>query len=213
MLDRTIPYYNLILRCDHILPMEVKLPVGYGIRAYQPGDEESWAVLHTATGDFATAEEAESYFLGKYAADLSRVLFAVSPDGEVVGTVTAWTDDRVGENVRSLHWLAVAEEHQRQGIGKALTQTAMKLMRREDNAAPVYLHTQPWSWKAVLLYVKLGFNLQRRDSFGGYANEYDQAMAVLRPLLDEQQYALLEHNSSREALNFDLTVSSRTMPG
>ncbi len=206
MLDRTIPFCNLILRCDRILPMEVKLPAGYAIRAYQPGDEKSWAALHTATGDFSTAEEAASYFLNKYAADLSRVLYAVAPDGKVVGTVTAWTDERAGETVRSLHWLAVAEEHQRQGIGKALTQTAMKLMRREDNAAPVYLHTQPWSWKAVLLYVKLGFKLQRKDSFGGYANEYDQAMAALRPLLDEQQYALLENNSSHEAADFDPTV-------
>lgn len=203
MLDRTLPFYNLILRCDRILPMEIKLPAGYAIRAYQPGDEAAWAALHTQTGDFAAPEEAASYFMDKYGADLSRVLFALSPEGEVIGTVTAWTDDRAGETVRSLHGLAVAQAHQRQGIGKALTQTAMKFLRREDNAAPVYLHTQPWSWKAVLLYVKLGFKLQKQDSFGGYVNEYDQAMAVLRPLLDEKQFDLLESNSSREAADFD----------
>lgn len=203
MLDRTLPFYNLILRCDRILPMEIKLPAGYAIRAYQPGDEAAWAALHTQTGDFATAEEATSCFMGKYGADLSRVLFALSPEGEVVGTIAAWRDDRAGEPVRSLHGLAVAEAYQRQGIGKALTQTALRLLRREDNAAPVYLHTQPWSWKAVLLYVKLGFKLQRKDTFGGYTNDYDQAMSVLRSLLDEQQFALLESNSSREAADFD----------
>ena len=213
MLDRTLPCCSLILRCDRILPMEIKLPAGYGIRAYQPGDEAAWAVLHTQTGDFASTEEAASYFMDKYGADLSRVLFALSPEGEVIGTVAAWTDDRAGEPVRSLHWLAVAEDHQRQGIGKALTQTALRLLRREDNAAPVYLHTQPWSWKAVLLYVKLGFKLQRKDAFGSYTNDYDQAMAALQPLLDEKQFALLESNSSREAVTFDPATLTWTAAG
>ena len=203
MLDRTIPFCNIIMRCDRILPMEVKLPAGYAIRAYQPGDEASWGMLHAATGDFASAEEAAAYFMGKYASDLSRALFAVSPKGDVVGAVTAWTDDRAGETVRSIHWLAVDEAHQRQGIGRALVQSALKILRREDNAAPVYLHTQPWSWKAILLYISLGFRLQRQDSFAAYVNEYDQAMAALRPLLDEKQLALLEANSSREAADFD----------
>lgn len=203
MLDPTLPCCSLILRCDRILPMEIKLPAGYAIRAYQPGDEAAWAALQTQTGDFASVEEAASCFMEKYGEDLSRVLFALSPEGEVVGTIAAWTDDRAGEPVRSLHGLAVAEAHQGQGIGKALTQTALKLLRREDNAAPVYLRAQTWSWKAVLLFVKQGFKLQRKDSFGGCANEYDQAMEALRPLLDEKQFALLENNSSREAADFD----------
>ena len=33
MTDRTIPFYNIILRCDRVLPMEIKLPKGYSIRA------------------------------------------------------------------------------------------------------------------------------------------------------------------------------------
>ncbi len=203
MLDRTIPFCNIIMRCDRILPMEVKPPAGYAIRAYQPGDENAWAALHAATGDFACAREAAAYFMEKYSSGLERALFAVSPEGDVIGTVTAWTDDRAGEKVRSIHWLAVAEAHQGQGIGKALCKTALKLMRREDNAAPVYLHTQPWSWKAVLLYAGLGFKLQRKDSFAAYVNEYDQAMAALRPLLTEKQYTLLEASSSREAAALD----------
>ena len=32
MLDRTIPYYHIIMRCDRILPMEIKLPAGYAGR-------------------------------------------------------------------------------------------------------------------------------------------------------------------------------------
>lgn len=203
MIDRTIPFCNIIMRCDRILPMEIKLPEGYAIRSWQGGDEIAWGALHAATGDFATLKEAASYFMGKYASAPERALFAVSPEGHVIGSVTAWTDARAGEAVRSIHWLAVHEGHQGKGIGRALMQAALKLMRREDNAAPVYLHTQPWSWKAVLLYISLGFKLQRKDSFASYVNQYDQAMTALRSVLDDKQLALLEANSSREAADFD----------
>lgn len=203
MIDRTIPFCNIIMRCDRILPMEIKLPEGYSIRTYQPGDEIAWAALHVATGDFATADEAAAYFTNKYVPDLSRALFAVSPEGDVVGTVTAWTDDRASEAVRSLHWLAVAEAHQRQGVGKALTQTALKLMRREDNAAPVYLHTQPWSWKAILLYISLGFKLQPRDTFCNHQNQYAQAMETLQAIVPPEQYAKMQANSAFVAADFD----------
>lgn len=205
MLDRTIPFYNIIMRCDRILPMEVKLPEGYAIRSYQPGDEDAWAALHVATGDFASAQEAAAYFLDTYARDFSRALFAVAPDGSTIGTATAWTDPRGDAAIRSLHWLAVAEDHQRKGIGKALCKTILKLMRREDNAAPVYLHTQPWSWKAVLLYVSLGFKLQRTDSFANYENQYEQVMATLHGVLNDEQYAKVEAASSAEVRTADLS--------
>lgn len=206
MLDRTIPFCNIIMRCDRILPMEVKLPEGYTIRAYQPGDEAAWAALHVATGDFTAPEEASAYFLQTYASDLSRALFAIAPDGSVVGTVTAWHDPRRDATVRSLHWLAVDEQHQRKGLGKALCKTAMKLMRREDNAAPVYLHTQPWSWKAVLLYAALGFKLQRTDTFAAYENQYEAAMAAMKAVVTPEQYAKMEAASAAEVRTADLSA-------
>ena len=206
MLDRTIPFYNIIMRCRRILPMEVKLPEGYTIRPWQGGDEIAWGALHVATGDFATVREAAEYFMETYGADLSRALFAVSPEGQVVGSVIAWKDERGGESVNSLHWLAVRQEHQRRGLGRALTQEALKRMRREDNSAAVYLHTQPWSWKAVLLYVSLGFKLHKRDTFAAYTNQYGEAMAALRPLLTEAQDASLEANTAAEVDLADLAA-------
>ena len=206
MLDRTIPFCNIIMRCDRILPMEVKVPEGYAIRAYQPGDEAAWAALHVATGDFATPDEASAYFLTTYGSDLSRALFAVSPEGNSIGTVTAWTDPRGDATVRSIHWLAVDEGHQRKGIGKALCKTALKLMRREDNAAPVYLHTQPWSWKAVLLYTAQGFKLQRTDTFAAYENQYEAAMAAMKAAVTPEQYAKIEAASAAEVRTADLSA-------
>ena len=52
MLDRSIPFYNMILRCGAPPAGPLLLPEGYRIRPYQPGDERAWARLEQETGDF-----------------------------------------------------------------------------------------------------------------------------------------------------------------
>ncbi len=206
MLDRTIPFYHIIMRCDRILPMEIKLPEGYTIRTYQPGDEDAWADMECAIGDFTTREAALALFTERYLADATltdRIFFAIAPDGEIVGSVIAWEHDPRGMGTRALNWVVVREDHQRKGLGKALCQTALRLFRREDNSLPVYLHTQPWSWKAILLYIKLGFKLQPKDTFYGHENQYTQAMATLKPIVTPEQYAKMEASTAFVAADFD----------
>ena len=200
MLDRTIPFYNMILRCDRVLPMEVTLPKGYAIRTWQSGDEAAWAALECAAGDFDEESTAKQYFVDKYLADpavaAERVFFLTDPAGEIVGSVICWEDMRQGMPVLSLHWLVVAEGEQGKGLGKALCSHALRIFRRIDNARPVYIHTQPWSWKAILLYVKLGFKLQPEDTFADYENQYPQAMEVLKNVLTQEQYDYLCQNTA-----------------
>ena len=43
MLDRTIPFYNTILRCDHYQAKDTALPNGYSVVTYKPGYEKAWA--------------------------------------------------------------------------------------------------------------------------------------------------------------------------
>ena len=45
MLDRTIPFYNTILRCDCYHTKDAVLPEGYSVVTYQPGCERAWAEL------------------------------------------------------------------------------------------------------------------------------------------------------------------------
>ncbi|MBE5795895.1 MAG: bifunctional phosphoribosyl-AMP cyclohydrolase/phosphoribosyl-ATP diphosphatase HisIE [Clostridiales bacterium] len=210
MLDKTIPFYHIIMRCDRVLPMEIKLAQGYRIRTYQPGDEDAWAALECAIGEFPTVEEAKAWFVPRYLTDpqmaRERVFFAVSPEGEVVGTAIAWEHDPRGMGVRALHWVAVREDHQRKGLGRALCQTCLRLFRREDNSLPVWLHTQPWSWKAILLYISLGFKLQPKDTFYTYENQYAPAMETLAALVTPEQYNKIESASAQDVRSADLSA-------
>ena len=54
--DRSVPFYNLILRLDHWQRRDPVLPEGFRLRFYQPGDEAAWAALEYGIGDFDPQE-------------------------------------------------------------------------------------------------------------------------------------------------------------
>ena len=54
MLDRNIPFYNTILKCENYTNSEIILPQGYHFKNYQTGDEKAWARSEYKIGDFIT---------------------------------------------------------------------------------------------------------------------------------------------------------------
>lgn len=180
------------MRCDNYVPREVDLPEDVDIVGYRPGFELAWAKLEHALGDFESIEEARKYFVTTYLQDVSmtnRIMFAVRGD-RVVGSCIAWRDERGTEEVASLHWLVVDEESRGIGIGRALSVAVMNFFACAGEL-PVYIHTQPWSWKAILLYRSIGFDIVSYDTFGGYTNEFATAMKVLREILPDSTHQIL----------------------
>ena len=174
MLDRTIPFCNTIMKCSDYNYRKTALPAGFSIVPYQVGYEKEWAKQEYAIGDFDSEAEAEKYFAETYLQNpelLPNILFALNKDGDVVGSCIAWQDMRGINSVSVMNIYA-----ERQGL-------------------PVYIHTQPWSWKAILLYISLGFKLQKTDTFSHYENEYEKAMIELRKITTPEQYELLKQSS------------------
>ena len=191
MLDRSIPFYNTILKCEHDEVAETDVPAGYHLRNYQAGDEKAWAKLEVEVGDFSSADEAEEFFASQYMRSMDelreRGFFVTDEQGSVVGSCIAWKDRRGTALVASLHWLVVSSDHQGKGLGKLLCQRVLKAFQERDEF-PVYIHTQPWSYIAILLYVRQGFKLQRTDTFAHYENQYDLAMNTLKKIVTAAQY-------------------------
>ena len=63
MLDRTIPFYNTIMKCSDYSLRHAELPDGFSIVTYQRGYEKEWAKLEYAIGDFDSVTEAENWRL------------------------------------------------------------------------------------------------------------------------------------------------------
>ena len=197
MLDRAIPFHNTILRCDNYQYKDVVLPNGFSIVPYKSGYEKAWAELEYSIGDFESLEEAESYFTSTYLQNrtlLNNILFLLNENNLIVGSCIAWQDKRKESIVSSLHWLVVDEEYQGRGLGKALCYAAMNRFKEQGNF-PVYVHTQPWSWKAIFLYLSIGFKLQKTDTFSHYENEYYKAMTALKQVITSKQFQLLQEQS------------------
>ena len=197
MLDRTIPFYNTIMKCTDYRHRNVELPDGFSIVSYRDGYEKEWAKLEYAIGDFGSAAEAEEYFAETYLQDpelFPNILFIINKDRDTAGSCIAWRDTQGINRVSSLHWLVVDERYQGIGLGRALA-TAVMNIYADQGALPVYIHTQPWSWKAILLYLSLGFKLQKTETFSHYENEYGKAMGALGKVVREDQYELMLHLS------------------
>lgn len=186
-IDRTIPFYNIIMKWEGDKRPRAALPRGYRFVHYRPGDFCSWYEIQRSVGEFEGEEpgQAEAYFLKTYGSDPARLreccIFAESETGKKAGAITAWRelDQR---QTPSLHWLAVRPEAQGMGIGLALICRAQSLFK-ERGELPVYLHTQPWSYAAIRLYLKSGFRFCREETFAHYKNDWPQAKAVLEKYL------------------------------
>ena len=197
MLDRTIPFCNTIMKCSEYEYRNIELPDGFSVVSYQSGYEKEWAKLEYAIGDFDSLIEAEKYFTETYlqkAELFPNILFVMNNENDIVGSCIAWQDMQGINSVSSLHWLVVDERYQGIGLGRALS-TAVMNIYAEHKALPVYIHTQPWSWKAILFYLSLGFKLQKTDTFSHYENEYEKAMIELRKVVQKDQYELLLQSS------------------
>ena len=135
-----------------------------------------------------TLEQTETWFLQEYGdrkEELSfRCLFAESMDKEADGVCMAWTEAGTdGSLIPSLHWLAVRDAKKGQGIGTALVREALRVFAGRGEV-PVFLHTQPWSYEAVGLYLKAGFFLCRSETFGTHKNQFQEGIRILEQYLE-----------------------------
>lgn len=141
--DRTIPYANIIMRCDTYVPLTYTLPAGYSIRPYEKQDETYWAALEYAEGDFDTHKEAEQYFRKTYLLqgnNFKERCFVVTDAANIpVGFSIAWYDKKDEQFTGSVHWLIVKEEERGKGISKALLAHTMQYFVQHGEFPSMYI--------------------------------------------------------------------------
>lgn len=185
MLDKSVPYYDIIMKREYDLAInEALLPEGFQFTFYEEGDEEAWAQIETSVAEFDSKEEALTYFKKTFSFSdelKRRCLFVNDRHGNKVGTVMAWWAYSGMKRELWLHWVAVKPEYQGTGIGKAMLSRVLKLYREIEGPQPIYLHTQTWSYKAINMYEEYGFVISKEVNKGGYANtSYDTALRTLK---------------------------------
>ncbi len=195
MLDKSLPYKNIIMKLDYRRNMNLvdpSLPDGFSFTTFKKGNEYQWAEIECSVLEFDSKEKAIEYFSVDYLSRMTelekRCLFVVNQQGKPVATATAWWVDYEGRHQASLHWVAVHPDYQRKGLGKAIVSKALSLFPVYEKGQDIYLHTQTWSHVAIGIYYKFGFHLLKTDTLGRMGNDYEEAIEIVKDKLDPEMY-------------------------
>lgn len=133
------------------------LPSGFLIRPYEPGDALHWRTIHELADPFNSFDD--STFWGRFGNDEevlhARQKYLLAPDGQVIGTATAWFDN---PEVGRVHWVAIIPEYQGKGLARPLLGAVGQTLRELGHTQAV-LTTSLERPVAIALYQTLGFEI------------------------------------------------------
>jgi len=159
-MDHSVEHIEFAMVRDDLRDLpDFPLPAGYHLRQFEPGDERHWARIEMGAGEFSTVDAGLAYFRGEfgpYPDEMSERSLILEADGVgPIGTTTAWFGAFQGRPLGRIHWVAIIPEFHGRGLSKPLVGAALHILARHHDAA--YLTTQTTSWRAVGLYLQLGF--------------------------------------------------------
>jgi ribosomal protein S18 acetylase RimI-like enzyme len=188
-----IPDLNVFMMCERLETAALStMPDGYTTRSCRPEELDLWKAF-----PFDTPEEAAEYrpfmdeffatvYGGKEDAFFAATTFVCDADDTPVATCAIWKS--YGE-LTAVHWFKVRPWLEGRGIGRALLSELMRPLPADDY--PVYLHTQPGSYRAIKLYSDFGFRIIVNERTGSRPNDYAEAMHHLRDAMPPEAYASL----------------------
>ena len=185
MVDKTIPFKDIIMVADNLTEQKPTLPAGFYLDTYREGDEIAWAEMELYAGDFKTLEHGIGYFKSAYLLSLDspeRLIAVRNPEGKAVAYCTAWRSFSGTEVCNTLQFLVTAEGYEGMGLARAAAQETINRYIKLGGGR-VYLHTQPWSYKAIWLYHQVGFRISRSAKLQTFGNSCDEALEILEALI------------------------------
>jgi ribosomal protein S18 acetylase RimI-like enzyme len=137
----------------------VELPVGFKLRLFKPGDEAHWLRIHLSADLLQPITP--GVFVSQFGSNAGlladRQFYLLAPNGEVIGTATAWFKDNFkGRRFGRIHWVAILPEYQGRGLSKPLLSAACHRLRELGHDC-VYLTASSARPAAIHLYRSFGF--------------------------------------------------------
>ena len=192
MIDESVPYIPVIMKREAGLPLPAfPLPQGFTYEMYKPGDEKDWARIEASVEEFENEMDALLHYQEEfmpYTRELPlRCIFICAPNGEKIGTATAWWCYVNERRYPQVHWVAVKPGYQGLGLGKALTCEVIRRMTAIDGDNVFYLSTQTTSYKAIGIYEWAGFYItDERDVLDCKNDQVAEAKALLKEIRQKE---------------------------
>jgi ribosomal protein S18 acetylase RimI-like enzyme len=175
------------------------LPPGFAVRTLRREELAFWKAM--PFDDDYTAEHAaymDEFFRLTYAAQeelfFASNLVVCDPNDQIVGTCFLW---KAYGLFNTVHWFKVVKAYEGRGIGRALL--SILFLEVTDADLPIYLHTQPESFRAIKLYSDFGFALLTDKRIGQRDNHIEQCLPYLQAQMPKQDYARLRFTTAPAA--------------
>ncbi len=192
--EEEIPDKSIFMICERLNKNALsELSIQYHTRYCREGELDIWKAM-----PFDDPKQAEEYrefmtefYNSVYAnkGDLfyQRCLFVCDVDDKPIATCFLW---KAYDEFNTIHWLKVVKEYEGKGIGRALLSVIMKDLKKEDY--PVYLHTQPGSYRAIKLYSDFGFKLISDPIIGSRKNDLEECLPILKKFMPKEDFERLK---------------------
>ncbi len=190
MKDCEIPDLNLFMACpalrrEALAPM----PQGFYLRSLRRDEWALWKAMPFDEPGLARAydEYMTDYFNRTYRAQealfYERCQVICDASDQPVGTGFTWL--QYGR-YWTLHWIKVLKGYEGIGLGRGLLSALLDQLQPQD--FPVFLHTQPSSYRAIKLYSDLGFSFLDMPVIDGRENGLASSIPVLKSMMPEAAY-------------------------
>jgi len=190
MKEEEIPDKNIFMMCEALNHNSLtELPASYSIRSCRPDELGIWKTMPFDTVDLAKEYERfmSDYFTttygGKEELFFAKTLFVCDSQDKPIATCLIW---KAYDEFDTIQWFKVLKDYEEQGIGRALLSIIMQKLEMRDY--PVYLHTQPSSFRAIKLYSDFGFSLLSGDNFGIRKNDLDECLPILEKFMPKEYF-------------------------
>ncbi|MBS4203069.1 GNAT family N-acetyltransferase [Lederbergia citrea] len=188
-----IPDKNLFMMCQTLNTDALrKLPKGFHVRYCRKNELDIWKAMHFNTPEIAMkyydfmTDYFNSVYLPKKDLFYQSCLFICNKFDKPVGTCFVW---KSYNTIHTLHWFKVLKEYEGIGIGRALLSIVMERLSQDEY--PVFLHTQPSSYRAIKLYSDFGFHLLSDPVIGNRKNDLEDCLPILEKFMPESDFKKL----------------------
>jgi ribosomal protein S18 acetylase RimI-like enzyme len=208
--EEEIPDKNIFMMCEELNHNSLtELPASYSIRSCRPDELSIWKAMPFDDADLAKDYEAfmSDYFTttygGKEKLFFAKTLFVCDRHDNPIATCLIWN---AYDEFNTIQWFKVLKKHEGKGIGRALLSIIMQDVEAHDY--PIYLHTQPSSFRAIKLYSDLVFSLLSGNKVGIRSNDLDECLPILEQFMPKEYFQKLKITSTPN--EFEAAISKHT---
>ncbi len=194
MKEDEIPDKNIFMMCEKLNDLALtEMPKGFSIRCLKRNELDIWKSMPFDTLELAEenykymTDFFESVYYPKIKEFFEKCLVVVNNEDKIVATCFAW---KAYEKITTIHWFKVLKEFEGKGIGRALLSVVMKQLNEKQ--FPIFLHTQPSSFRAIKLYSDFGFKLLSDKQIGKRPNHLKECLPILKEFMPKEFFEKLE---------------------